>query len=106
MQHLPALIQAGVDSLKIEGRMKTLYYVAAVTRVYRAALDRYLADPHTYMVDPAWVEELDKVSHRPYDTGFLFEPEDRITSYNVCYTKLLRSGRLNRITPIPSAFSN
>ncbi len=78
VQHLPALIQAGVDSLKIEGRMKTLYYVAAVTRVYRAALDRYLADPHTYMVDPAWVEELDKVSHRPYDTGFLFEPEDAV----------------------------
>jgi putative protease len=45
--------------------------VAAVTRVYRAALDLFYADPHNYVVDPLWREELDKVSHRPYGTGFL-----------------------------------
>jgi len=72
IEHLPQLIEAGVHSLKIEGRMKTLYYLAAVTRVYRAALDAYLSDPAGYCFDPLWREELDKVSHRPYDTGFLF----------------------------------
>jgi len=61
-----------VNSLKIEGRMKTVYYLAAVTRVYRAALDRYRDDPAGYRCDPLWREELEKVSHRPYDTGFLF----------------------------------
>lgn len=52
--------------------MKSLYYVAAVTRVYRAALDAWRADPQGYRVDPAWRRELEAVSHRPYGTGFLF----------------------------------
>jgi putative protease len=72
VEHLPALVEAGIDSLKIEGRMKSRYYVAAVTRVYRAALDRYRADPVGYAFDPLWREELEKVSHRTYDSGFLF----------------------------------
>lgn len=76
VEHLPALIEAGVDSLKIEGRMKSLYYVAAVTRVYRAALDRYRNDPAGYRFDPAWLEELEKISHRPYGCGFLFGGND------------------------------
>jgi len=76
LEHLPALIAAGVDSLKIEGRMKSQYYVAAVTGVYRAALDRYAADPAGWQCDPLWVEELDKVSHRPYSSGFLFGRDD------------------------------
>jgi putative protease len=71
IQHLPQLIEAGVDSLKIEGRMKSRYYVAVVTRVYRAALDSFLADPAGYRFDLRWREELEKVSHRPYDSGFL-----------------------------------
>lgn len=75
IDHLPELIHAGVSSLKIEGRMKSLYYVAAVTRVYRAALDAYQADPVGYVVDPEWRKELDAVSHRPYGTGFLFGEE-------------------------------
>jgi U32 family peptidase len=76
VEHLPHLIRAGVDSLKIEGRMKSRYYVAAVTRIYRAALDAYLADPAGYQFDPSWREELEKVSHRPYDSGFLFSAEN------------------------------
>jgi putative protease len=71
LDQVPDLIRAGVNSLKIEGRMKTLYYVAAVTRVYRAAIDAFLADPAGYQCDPAWREELDKVSHRPYTTDYL-----------------------------------
>ncbi len=73
--HLPDLINAGVDSLKIEGRMKSLYYVAAVTRVYRAALDAWRDDPGNYRIDPQWYRELEAVSHRPYGTGFLFEQD-------------------------------
>lgn len=73
IDHLPELIQAGVDSVKIEGRMKSLYYVAAVTRVYRAALDAWRDNPENYRCDPQWRRELEAVSHRPYGTGFLFE---------------------------------
>lgn len=76
VEHLPQLIRSGVDSLKIEGRMKSRYYVAAVTRIYRAAIDAYLADPDGYRFDPLWREELEKVSHRPYDSGFLFPTEN------------------------------
>ncbi|HBT84076.1 MAG: peptidase U32 [Desulfuromonadales bacterium GWD2_61_12] len=71
VEHLPAILGAGVDSLKIEGRMKSVYYVAAVTRVYRAALDAWLVDPAGWHCDPLWRSELEKVSHRPYDHGFL-----------------------------------
>jgi U32 family peptidase len=73
---MPHLLETGVDSLKIEGRMKSRYYVATVTRVYRAALDRYLAAPAAFRPDPSWREELEKVSHRPYDQGFLFGGRD------------------------------
>lgn len=79
--HLPALVQAGADSLKIEGRMKSVYYVAAVTRVYRAALDAYLADPAGWRYEPLWRDELDRVSHRPYDTGFLYGNRDDALIY-------------------------
>lgn len=75
IDHLPELINAGVDSLKIEGRMKSLYYVAAVTRVYRAALDAWQDNPENFTSDPQWRRELEAVSHRPYGTGFLFEQD-------------------------------
>lgn len=76
IDHLPELIEAGVDSLKIEGRMKSLYYVAAVTRVYRAALDAWRDESKNYQSDPRWQRELEAVSHRPYGTGFLFGQDD------------------------------
>ncbi|MDH3455102.1 MAG: U32 family peptidase [Desulfuromonadales bacterium] len=88
INHLPDLINAGVDSLKIEGRMKSLYYVAAVTRVYRAALDAWRADPDHYRVDPQWQRELEAVSHRPYGTGFLFEQDHAfVTAENSDYLR-------------------
>ena len=71
LEDLPELLGSGVRSLKIEGRMKSVYYVAAVTRVYRAAIDRWLTDPAAWSCDPRWREELDMVSHRPYGRGFL-----------------------------------
>ncbi|MDQ1273822.1 MAG: family peptidase [Planctomycetota bacterium] len=70
IQHIPELVHAGIAAWKIEGRMKSPYYVAAVTRIYREALDRYFADPHGYAYDPKWLLELEKVSHREYGTGF------------------------------------
>lgn len=71
VERLPELLALGLDSFKIEGRMKSVYYVAAVTRIYRAALDAWRADPAGFRVDPAWRAELEKVSHRPYAEGFL-----------------------------------
>lgn len=72
LEYLPDLISAGVDSLKIEGRMKGINYVASVIRVYREALDRYRENPETYQVKSEWLEELKKISHRGYTSGFLF----------------------------------
>jgi putative protease len=76
IEYLPEMAAAGVSSFKIEGRMKSRYYVAVVTRIYREALDRYQENPSAWKCDPLWLAELDKVSHRPYDHGFLFGHED------------------------------
>ncbi|CAH2032459.1 peptidase U32 family protein [Trichlorobacter ammonificans] len=72
LEQLPELLRAGVGALKIEGRMKGIHYLAGVLRVYRAALDALCADPDTWHPDPAWLEELNSLSHRGYTTGFLF----------------------------------
>ena len=80
IEHLPELLDAGVTSLKIEGRMKSAYYTAVVTNAYRHALDEALAGKP---LDPLWVAETDKISHRPYTTGFYFdqpgESYDKVT---------------------------
>ncbi len=70
IEYLPEVLAAGVSSLKIEGRMKTVYYVAVVTRTYRWALDAAFKDPEGYRCAPEWLAELDKVSNRGYTTGF------------------------------------
>lgn len=75
LEYLPELAEAGVYSFKIEGRMKSAYYVAAVTKVWREAIDSYLADPKGFKVQESWLEELAKVSHRPYTSGFWDVPE-------------------------------
>lgn len=69
---IPDLAAAGVSSLKIEGRMKSAYYVATVVSAYRTALDHYLADPDNYQYDPAWFTELCKASHREFTHGFYY----------------------------------
>ncbi|MBE0447753.1 MAG: U32 family peptidase [Actinobacteria bacterium] len=68
--HIPELMKCGLDSLKIEGRMKSTHYVAAITKMYRKAVDLYFNDPDSYRPDPEWFEEIEKVSHRQYSTGF------------------------------------
>nr|WP_019880085.1 U32 family peptidase [Succinispira mobilis] len=71
INYVPELIKAGVDSFKIEGRMKSMHYVASVVSVYRQAIDSYFAAPENYIVQEKWLEELAKVSHRSYTQGFM-----------------------------------
>lgn len=81
IEYLPDILRSGVGSLKIEGRMKSAYYVAVVTRTYRQALDTYLADPAAYRFNPEWLNELKRISYRGYTTGFYFTDE-RINEIN------------------------
>ena len=70
LPYLSDLYDAGLCSLKIEGRMKSVHYVATVVKVYREALDAYERDPEHFTVLPRWLAELEKISHRPYTRGF------------------------------------
>jgi len=72
IEHIDDLIKSGIDSLKIEGRVKTEYYLATVVKAYRDAIDTYFDDPENFKFDPKWLEELKKVSHRDYTTGFYY----------------------------------
>ena len=69
IDYIPEMIEAGISSFKIEGRMKSAYYAGAVTNAYRHAIDDVLAGRP---VNPVWIEETEKLSHRPYNTGFYF----------------------------------
>jgi U32 family peptidase len=92
IQHIPDLIDAGVDSFKIEGRMKSIHYVASVVNAYRQAIDSYMADPEGYALRPEWVAEIGKAANRPLNTGFfysvpgaeehIYEPEDKPAPYD------------------------
>ena len=82
IDHIPELAEAGVYSLKIEGRMKSMYYVATVVTAYRAAIDDYLRDPENYRFDPKYYDELCKASHREFTHGFYFnKPTDKDQNY-------------------------
>ncbi len=73
IEHVPEMMEAGIDSFKIEGRMKTALYVATVTRAYRMAIDDYLEDPALYNRKRSWYrEEIEKCVNREYTTGFYF----------------------------------
>ncbi|MFR6290940.1 MAG: peptidase U32 family protein [Peptococcaceae bacterium] len=76
LSHLPELIETGISSLKIEGRMKSAYYVATIVRAYRNMIDARYEGAAVSDDIHFWMEELQKVSHRPYTTGFYFgKPE-------------------------------
>ena len=79
IDHIPELIDAGLDSLKIEGRAKSAYYAAVVTGAYRHAIDAALDGRP---LDPVWRDEVEKVSHRPYSTGFYFGEPGQHTSHS------------------------
>ncbi|WP_117148802.1 peptidase U32 family protein [Paraliobacillus zengyii] len=92
VEQLPDLLAAGVDSLKIEGRMKSIHYVATVVNVYREIIDTYYEDPDNYQLDPNWVDEIWKAAQRSLTTAFyykeptekdqLFGKPDRIQKYD------------------------
>ena len=77
IEHIPELCEAGIDSFKLEGRVRSAYYTAVVTNTYKMALEAYMRDKENYVFDPAMRCELDSVSHREYGTGFFFtDPHD------------------------------
>ena len=74
INHVPELMESGINSFKIEGRMKSAYYTAVVTNAYRMAIDAYESGEYTY--NPLWLRELESVSHREYSTGYFFDRSD------------------------------
>jgi putative protease len=75
IRYIPELVKAGVDSFKIEGRMKSVFYVASVVKAYRQAIDAYFNEPQDYKFDEKWFDYLMRPSHRTYTTGFYFDEE-------------------------------
>lgn len=87
IKHIPEVIEAGVHSLKIEGRMKSSYYVAAIVKAYRQAVDAYLADKENYEFKEEWMDILMQVSHRQYSTGFYFGENNKQIYENSSYIR-------------------
>lgn len=84
IEHIPELIDAGIDSLKIEGRMKTALYVATVARTYRKAIDDYQKDPQLYLKNMPWyLDQISNCTYRKFTTGFFFgKPDDSAQIYD------------------------
>lgn len=82
IEHIPQLIEAGIDSFKIEGRARSPDYVATAVRVYREAIDLYYKDRDNWKFDSKWMDELEKVFNRGYDTGFYFSTPYEISENN------------------------
>lgn len=78
IEHIPDIINSGVVSLKIEGRMKSSFYVATVVKAYRQALDEYISKGQNYIFNNRWIEDLEKASHREFSTGFYYENPGQI----------------------------
>lgn len=84
IEHIPEMIEAGIDSFKIEGRMKTALYVATVARTYRKAIDDYLEDPKLYERNMPWyLDQISNYTYRQFTTGFYFrKPSDESQIYD------------------------
>ncbi|MDD6920713.1 MAG: U32 family peptidase [Eubacteriales bacterium] len=76
INHMKELIEAGIASVKIEGRMKSPFYIATIVSAYRKAIDEYYADPDNYEIKEEWLQEVSKVSNRDFTTGFYFNKAD------------------------------
>lgn len=89
IEHIPDFIESGISSAKIEGRMKSVFYVATVVGAYRKAIDAYYENPEGYVFNPEWLNELKKVSHREFTTGFYFnKPTNKDQNYQTsAYTR-------------------
>lgn len=93
IEYIPELVESGVTSFKIEGRVKSEYYVATVVKAYREEIDRYMENPDKYVFDKSKYDELKKVSHRQYSSGFwngnpktdgqIYESSSYIRTYDV-----------------------
>lgn len=79
IEHIPEMVESGIVSFKIEGRMKGINYLASAVKVYREAIDDYSKNPAGYGVKKDWLEELGRISHRSYCTGFYFDDPDQIS---------------------------
>jgi len=83
IEFIPQLIKSGIKSFKIEGRVKSSYYVATVIRAYRMAIDKYYKNPDNYRFDEKWLKEIKKASHRDFTTGFyLGKPTNEAQVYS------------------------
>ena len=84
IEHIPEMIDAGIDSFKIEGRMKTALYVATVARTYRKAIDDYLTSPEKYKENMDWyLEQISNCTYRQFTTGFFFgKPSEESQIYD------------------------
>lgn len=102
IEHIPDLIDAGIDSFKIEGRMKTALYVADVARTYRQAIDDYFVSPELYESKKAYyMDEISKCTYRQYTTGFFYGKtthESQIYDNNTYVKKYTYLGIVNRLT--------
>lgn len=87
IEHIPELVRAGISSFKIEGRAKSSYYTAVTTNAYRHAVDDYFAEGEGFKLKPWIKEELEKISHREYSTGFYFGYEPGQTTDNGGYIR-------------------
>lgn len=89
IEYIPELVESGLASLKIEGRMKSIFYVATIIAAYRKAIDAYYQDPEHYEFKQEWMDEMKKVSHREFTTGFYFNnPTNKDQNYRTsAYTR-------------------
>ena len=89
IEHIPEIIESGIMSAKIEGRMKSVFYVATIIHAYRQAIDAYFADPENYEFKKEWMREVKKVSHREFTTGFYYDkPTNKDQNYQTsAYTR-------------------
>lgn len=101
IEHIPEMMEAGIDSFKIEGRMKTALYVATVTRAYRLAIDACMRDPEEYRKNMAWYrEEIGKCTNREFTTGFYFGkpgPDSQIYENSTYITGSVYLGRVDSV---------
>jgi U32 family peptidase len=90
IEHIPEIIESGIVSLKIEGRMRSINYLASTVKVYREAIDAYYEDPENHMAPKDWLNELNAVTNRSYSTGFYFDDPHQILP---TYENLRHSGQ-------------
>ena len=103
IEHLPDLAEAGVDSLKVEGRMKTALYAAATARTYRKAIDDLFEDPEKYLANLDWYKrEIGKCTHREFTTGFFYgkpTEQDQIYDSNTYVKDYTYLGTVREVLP-------